>query len=86
MVLRYHDVVTDSVKALGQVREYLGWEASNDQLNEIVGNRERGQAPGVLQFNTGKLTRFRDEMTEQEIDFCNRKLGTFIEQLGYELT
>jgi hypothetical protein len=86
LVLRYHDLVTDPVKTLDRVREYLALEASEEQLQEIVTGRERGRAPGVLQFNTGKLTRFHEEMAKEEIDLCNRKLGSFIEQLGYELS
>ncbi len=84
LILRYSDLVADPIQTLARVREYLELEAADDLLREIVADRDRRRAAGVLQFNTGKLTRFREEMTDDEIAFCNRKLGSYIDQLGYD--
>ena len=84
-VIRYTDLVTDSAATLCRVRDFLEIDVSDPQVREIAALRTENPKPRALQFNTGKVTRFSDEMAEEDIRYCNKKLGRFIQRLGYQV-
>jgi hypothetical protein len=85
LVVRYTELVTDSAAALARVRDFLGLDVPDPQLRDIVARRTDNPKPGAMQFNTGKVTRFAEEMPAEEIRYCNKKLRGIIERLGYEI-
>lgn len=85
LVVRYTQLVTDAVTTLARVRDFLGIDVPEPRLRDIVSRRTENPKPGALQFNTGKITRFADEMDVDDIRLCNKKLGGMIERLGYDL-
>ncbi len=85
LVLRYTELVTDSAATLARVRDFLGLDVADPQLRDIAARRTKNPKPGAMQFNTGKVTRFAEEMSAEEIRYCNKKLRGIIERLGYEI-
>ncbi len=83
--IRYTDLVSNPAREVKKVSLYLGLEVEGTEIEKIIKRHEARKAPGVAQFNTGKLTRFREEMTAEEIRLCNVELEQEILSLGYEI-
>ncbi|MFC1452220.1 sulfotransferase domain-containing protein [Verrucomicrobiota bacterium] len=84
-VSRYVDIVSRPTEALAGVAAYLGLEVDSATLRRIVDKHTRHAQQGTNQFNTGRPTRFRQEMNAEDISLCNKKLGREIQALGYSL-
>ncbi|MBW2171799.1 MAG: hypothetical protein JRF69_07430 [Deltaproteobacteria bacterium] len=83
--VKYVDLVQSPVPTISGVAAYLGLDADETTITQVVTKFTSGLKPGKFQFNTGKVTRFRDEMTADEIDLCNSELSDEIVALGYEI-
>jgi len=83
--VRYVDLVLSPVSTISKVATYLGLNVDKETIARVVNKLSTNLKPGSLLFNTGKVTRFRDEMTADEIDLCNAELGNEIVALGYEI-
>lgn len=51
----------------------------------MVESYTNNQTQGLRQYNTGKLSRYKEEMTLKEIELCNNALSNYIVKLGYSL-
>ncbi len=73
MVVRYEDLMTDTVSTLQQISEFYGIEASQEDF-------ERAQKAYPSQGTIGKhLSKY----SKQQIDFVLKTCGTQLERYGY---
>jgi len=84
-IFRYRDLVSQPHVEVGRLAKHLEIDASDEIIDRIVEKERRKREKGKDCFNTGLLTRFRDEMSPDGIRLCNDTLGFYIEQLGYSL-
>lgn len=84
-VFRYEDTITDKMTAIMRLRDIIGVEVNDATLTKIVHDDDASRSPGRNQFNLGKVTRFANEMTKQQLDRCNYVLGHYMQRLGYDV-
>jgi len=82
-VFTYHDLIHDPLPLLKSFCSLLSVAPDEGYIKTLVINFTVDQISGRRQYNTGKLTRYREEMTPEDIDLCNRELKAELEQLGY---
>jgi len=82
-IFRYTDLIRTTMKELIRLCTYLGISVDNSTLEKIIVTERTGRSPGWNQFNRGALSRYPLEMNPQEIEICNRELGSYIHKLGY---
>jgi hypothetical protein len=84
-IFRYRDLVSQPHVEIERLADHLGIEVDRETVAAIVQKERRKREKGRDCFNTGLLTRFRDEMSPEDIKLCNDTLGFYIEALGYAL-
>ena len=83
----YRDTVADPRRQIHSLAKTLEVEISDehvDQILNIEAEKKSGQ-DNWLEFNQAKLTRYQTEMTPEQIEVCNQKLGQWIEKFGYKI-
>lgn len=84
-LFRYEDTVSQPLRTIQRIRDTIGVDVDDATLEKIVRDEEARKTLGRNQFNKGAVTRFRDEMTPEEIAQCAASLGHYITRLGYEI-
>lgn len=84
-LFRYEETVSQPLTTIKRIRDAVGVDVDDASIEAIVRDDEEDKQLGRNQFNKGVVTRFRNEMTPQEIQCCNRELGHYIQRLGYEI-
>ena len=79
----YEDLVSEPAKAIKTVAEHAGIDCPESTCLEIILTEQKARKYGKDQFNTGKTSRYKSEMSHSEIALCNRELEGFISRLGY---
>jgi len=80
-------VVANPKQQIHSLAKILNVEVSDKLVDEILNveaKRKSGQ-DNWMEFNQAKLTRYQNDMTQDQIELCNRKLGPWIEKFGYPL-
>ena len=80
--LRYVDLVTEPEHMLAKIVGFLGLSIGREQIASIVQGRVENKNH---MFNTGKVLRFSDELSDSEIEMLTEGLHDEILALGYEL-
>jgi hypothetical protein len=81
-IIRYDRQLTDPIGLLSEISESLGLSHPTRFLESVI---EHHNAHKNIQFNTGKLTRFRQELDETQAKRCREELGDYIRAMGYEV-
>ncbi len=81
-IILYDRQLTDPVGLLSEISEELGLGHPTRFLERVI---EHHNAHKKIQFNTGKLTRFSQEMDESQARRCREELGDFMRAMGYEV-
>lgn len=84
-IFQYRDLVSQPHAEIVRLAKFLGIDADQKVVEAIVEKERRTREKGKDCFNTGLLTRFKDEMSPDEIKRCNDTLGFYIKELGYPL-
>jgi len=84
-VFRYVDMVAQPERQLRRLREHLGLDVDNAVIATLVRREREARRPRANQFSQGKLSRYREELSAEEIELCIRELGRYIVSLGYSL-
>lgn len=81
-IVSYKDLLLEPASQLRRISSYLNLQITDEQISSIILKKNRN--PNHL-YNTGKLSRFQEEMTLEEIDLCAKELKNEILRLGYEI-
>jgi len=84
LALPYEDLLIDPVSAIRRVAEFAKIPVCSDIITRIIQEEKDSRTYAKKQFNKGLLSRFRDEMTSDEIAYCDEHLGEVIQRLGYK--
>ncbi len=82
-VFTYTSLLTDPAGVLGNFFRMLGLPPDLSLINELVDTYVGNAVKGKKQFNTGKISRFREEMTTAEVERCTAGLAEEIRFFGY---
>ncbi len=83
--VRYEDLITHPAAIIKAVGKRFGFTIDDLTAEAIIQDERSRRKVGIDQFNTGKLSRFREEMSDQEQEMCSTELGDLIRKLGYEV-
>lgn len=84
-VFTYHNLVSNPEEEIERFCHMISGTADNQFIRGLIEKYTVSQVPGVRQFNRGKTTRFREEMTVEEMEACNTGLSEEIVKLGYTI-
>lgn len=82
----YRETVANPRQQIQSLADVLRVEVSDmlvDEILNVEAKRKSGQ-DNWMEFNQAKLTRYQNEMTEDQIELCDRELGPWIEKFGYQ--
>jgi hypothetical protein len=82
----YHELLNDPVTAIITFTKALEINPEANQLQRIISHQLSFKETGKRQFNTGKILRFREEMSSSDLHLCNKILINEIISLGYQVT
>ena len=82
---RYTDTVSDSRQQIQNLARTLKVEVTDELVDDImrVESEQKSNNTNWMEFNQAKLTRYPSEMSQAQIEVCNRELGPWIEKFGY---
>ncbi len=89
LLTRYEDLHADAHGQLRRLAEYLNLEVSDKQIETIVATYDRGRMKAdspsarVLHLNKAITGRFREVLNQEQQDLCRRRLGRYLEMMGY---
>lgn len=84
-VVSYASLLADTAGTLQKFSALLGVPADSSLYDELVKTWVENAVRGKKQFNTGKISRYREEMTPGELQQCNAELAEEIRLFGYTL-
>ena len=86
--VKYEDLLLKPLEELARLRQFLGFDVPDEALQDIVAHwdkhsQSKQKAPkGHL--NKGVHGRHRKVMGTTELELCSRRLGAYIEEMGYD--
>ena len=89
LCFKYEDLVKNTVGELLRLANFLEIKVKEDKIKEIIKNHSSKNLKksnvnlNKYHFNKGKTGRFREVMTEEEIELCNKTFGHYLEKMGY---
>lgn len=84
LFIRYEDLLGDKRKQILRIAQYLGWHISSAEVEGMI-TKYDNHINTIGTYNTGKMIRYPEEMSDAEIAHCNQELGDWIKTMGYEL-
>jgi hypothetical protein len=82
-VYTYHDLLVEPEAVMEKFCRYISTVPDKVLFRELIRVFSENAEKGRKQFNTGKLLRYPDEMSPEEIADCNRDLAEELTQMGY---
>jgi|GEM_PF-5635733 len=86
LAVRYEDLLRSPESVLSRVATHWGIQSNTHSVNEIVARETQIREYGKNQFNRGKVSRWNEELRDDEISMLNEGLKEEILALGYPLT
>ncbi len=87
LTVRYEDLVANPVDELKRLVKFLQLDLPTETLESIADayrpDSLRQNQTHRFHFNKGIVGRFREVMTEQEIELCNQRFQPYLTRMGY---
>jgi hypothetical protein len=80
----YHDLLMNPVYELNRFTNFINIEFESSIVMEVINSLTINPIKGKKQYNTGKLLRYPDEMSHNDIVKCNLELLEELEFFGYQ--
>lgn len=87
LIARYEDLLTNYDHEVARLVGFLKLNGSKPEILQVIDSYRPGVAEGQqgLHFYKGKIGRFRESYTPEEQAILNKKLGPYLERMGYEV-
>ena len=84
---RYEDLLTNYDHEVARLVGFLKLNGSKPEVQKVIDSYRPGAAEGQqgLHFFKGKIGRFREAYSEDEQAILTKKLGPYLERMGYEV-
>ncbi len=83
-VITYSDLLTVPVETLEELSRFLKLSIAISQLQELITGFNNKKVE-LKNFNKGKLYRFNEEMTQEEVEAVEKNVGDCIQEMGFKL-
>jgi len=86
-IFRYEDLLTDYDTQADRLVAFLGLDHEHPKIcAAVMKNRPRDAAKKEGgHYNKGRIGRFRNALSEDQIALCNARFSPFLEKMGYEI-
>ena len=85
---RYEDLLTDYESETRRLVDFIGLNPENPEVLKVIENYKPG-ADGTsrkgMHFRHGKIGRFRQKMTGEQISQLNQTVAPYLDRMGYEI-
>ena len=87
LIARYEDLLTNYDNEVARLVPFLKLNPGNLDVQKVIDSYRPGVAEGQqgLHFYKGKIGRFRDAYTAEELAVLNEKLRPYLERMGYPI-
>jgi aryl sulfotransferase len=87
LIARYEDLLTNYDQEVARLVGFLKLDGSKPETRNVIDSYRPGVAEGQqgLHFFKGKIGRFREAYSEDEQAILTKKLGPYLERMGYEV-
>jgi hypothetical protein len=87
LTARYEDLLTNYDHEVARLVEFLKLDETKPDVQKVIDGYRPGAAEGQqgLHFFKGKIGRFRDSYSMEEQAILKKKLGSYLQKMGYEL-
>ena len=87
LIARYEDLLTNYDHEVARLVQFLKLDGSKPDVRNVVDAYRPGTADGQqgLHFYKGKIGRFRESFSAEELAILNEKLSPYLERMGYEV-
>ena len=89
LVQRYEDLLGDYVNESKKILSFLGIDGEKAAVKEALARYEPGKTSEEtvqkLHYYKGEAERFRKEMTEDQLNMCEKMFGEEIVRMGYRI-
>ncbi|MDF1519807.1 MAG: sulfotransferase domain-containing protein [Brevefilum sp.] len=86
-IFRYEDLLTDYYRQAERLVNFLDLDLQSQNIRKAIEKnkpRDAAQKEGG-HFSKGKIGRFRDVLTPEQIALCEERFAPYLEKMGYEL-
>ncbi|GAB4454256.1 MAG: hypothetical protein Kow00120_24120 [Anaerolineae bacterium] len=84
---RYEDLLADPAQALARLAAFIGLDVPGATIQQVVDGYAPAQLSagkaGHVNFNKGVVGRYREVMSQRELDLCQEHFGPYLQQMGY---
>lgn len=84
LLIKYETFMDNRSACLRMIARHLGLELDNDTLETIYSKHEMLRESS-WNFNKGASYRWKDEMSLDDLELCEKELGEGIKKMGYDL-
>jgi hypothetical protein len=88
--IKYEDLVCNPLKVMNKLIEFLEIEIPSESLENILNKYQKENLnyhkERYLHFNVGKIGRYKEIMTEDQLDLCNLVFNKYLKWMGYDET
>ncbi len=87
LVFRYEDLLANPIDEMQRLSTHLGLTTDGETLKSIVRRYQpqaEGSGIGKLHFHKGRAGRWRERLTPEQIEACERSFGDDLRRMGYE--
>ena len=88
LIVKYEIMLEEFDNTIHQIIQHLGLKIPQEKLNEVTARylpSQRSQAGERTHFEHGIGQRFRQEFNLEELDYLAKKLGPYLEKMGYPI-
>ncbi len=89
LMTRYEDLHADTPGQLQRLADYLDLDVSEKQIETIAAAYDRSRIKAdisraaYLHLNKGVTGRFREVLSQEQQELCRRRLGRYLQMMGY---
>lgn len=80
--ISYKYFLRNKLEVLNHINKAAGFALPKDTLQGIINQEVLDRKPGKNQFNKGLVSRYKNEMSEQDLEMCNSALKDYIDILA----
>jgi hypothetical protein len=85
--VKYENLIQEPLREMKRLAQFLDISIDDSKLADIYGKYDPRSLDDFqkdyLHFNKGKAGDFRNTMSPEELDMCNRQFGSHLEIMGY---
>lgn len=80
LIIKYEDFIPNHKNVIRQCCDYLSLNTDDVFIDRMIEYHDKNKNP---RYNTGKVNRYKEEMSKEVFNICKNELGSLLGDLGY---